>query len=78
MEDLRPGAGLPELEFLPISCPKCGRKANSARDETDPRAAVRAEILCPDCVGGDFGTTTYFDAQDRELLPGPDGSEESN
>lgn len=78
MEDLKQGAGLPTLEFLPISCPKCGRKANSARDDTDPRAAVRAEILCPDCVGGDFGTTTYFDAEGRELLPGPDEFEESN
>jgi hypothetical protein len=77
MDDLKPGAGLPDLELLPISCPECGRKTNSPRCETDPRAAVRAEILCPDCVGGDFGGTTYFDAQDLELLPGPDGCEES-
>lgn len=76
MDDLRPGAGLPEIEFLPIQCPKCGRTANSARDDLDPPSAVRAEILCPDCVGGDFGTTTYFDAEGGELVPGPDGSEE--
>lgn len=76
MDDLSPGAGLPEIEFLPIQCPKCGRTANSARDDLDPPSAVRAEILCPDCVGGDFGTTTYFDAEGRELVPGPDGSEE--
>lgn len=74
MNDLRPGNGLPEIEFLPISCPKCGRTANSARDELDPCAAVRAEILCPDCVGGDFGATTYFDAAGRELPPSPDES----
>ncbi|MBW3243230.1 hypothetical protein KUV57_11035 [Epibacterium sp. DP7N7-1] len=78
MDDIEPGAGLPDLEFLPISCPECGRKANSARDEADPRAAVRAEILCPDCVVGVYGTTTYFDAQDRELLLDPDESEEAN
>jgi hypothetical protein len=72
MDDLKLGAGLPALEFLPISCPKCGRRANSARYELDPPTAVRAEILCPDCVGGDFGTTTYFDAACRELVPSPD------
>lgn len=77
MDDLKLGAGMPDLEFLPISCPKCGRKANSARCDLDPPAAVRANILCPDCVGGDFGDTTYFDAAGLELLPGPDRGYES-
>lgn len=69
MEDV----DLPEVDFLPIECPKCGRTADSARDQLDPQEAVKAIILCPDCVGGDFGTTTYLDADGNELLPGPDG-----
>ncbi|MEO1637770.1 MAG: hypothetical protein AAFU41_00815 [Pseudomonadota bacterium] len=64
---------LPEVAFLPIECPKCGRTAESARDQMDPPEAVKAIILCPDCVGGDFGTTTYLDASGNELLPSPDG-----
>jgi hypothetical protein len=64
---------LPEVSFLPIECPQCGRKASSARDQLDPEEAVRAEILCPECVGGDFGTTRYFDADGRELVLGPNG-----
>ena len=64
---------LPEVAFLPIECPQCGRTAESARDALDPPEAAKAIILCPDCVGGDFGTTTYLGANGDELLPAPDG-----
>jgi hypothetical protein len=58
---------LPEVTFLPIECPRCGRTASSARDQMDPPEAVKALILCPDCVGGDFGTTTYLNEKGQEL-----------
>lgn len=63
---------LPEIARLPIECPRCGRTATSARDQMDPPEAVLAMILCPDCFGGDFGTTTYLNEEGREILPGPD------
>ena len=64
---------LPAIGLLAIKCPRCGRTTQSARDELDPPEAAIAMILCPDCVGGDFGETTYLDASGRELMCGPEG-----
>lgn len=64
---------LRDFAKLRIECPICRRTADSVRDELDPPEAVKALILCPDCVGGDFGETTYLNAAGETLLPGPDG-----
>ena len=44
-----------------LRCPKCGRKMrNIRREKNDHPKAVLVEILCPECVGGDFGEEVFF------------------
>jgi C4-type Zn-finger protein len=50
-----------------LECPKCRQTLDVPRDETDPPRTARVVTLCPECVGGDFSTANYFDAQGREI-----------
>lgn len=54
--------------FIHLRCPKCGMTKDTPRigDEDPPRAHT-ALIVCPDCCGGGFGSTTYLDAEGNEV-----------
>jgi hypothetical protein len=54
---------------IEIACPECQRRDHVPRVEHDPPDATLASILCPECSGGDFGTTGYFDASGNEIPP---------
>ncbi|MBA3904817.1 MAG: hypothetical protein C0522_14280 [Rhodocyclaceae bacterium] len=53
---------------IALVCPKCSKTLQVARDETDPVAAARIEVMCPDCSGGDFSMPEYFDAAGQQIL----------
>lgn len=55
------------MERIDLECPKCGRKHQAIRFDDDPANAAKAWILCPECCGGDFGTTRYEDANGQEV-----------
>lgn len=57
---------------IEIECPDCRRHEDVQRLEGDPEAAIKALIKCPDCVGGDFGDTTFLDANGNEVWPAPE------
>lgn len=58
--------------FIALKCPRCGKKARAVRDERcDPPTATVAHILCPECVGGDFSSTNYYDANGNEVCGDP-------
>jgi hypothetical protein len=54
---------------LRLRCPKCPRKGEAARDETDPPNAVLAYIVCPDCDDGDRHSPEYWDANNHWVDP---------
>ena len=54
---------------IEIECPTCGRKMTVDRIPTDPPAAVRVRIRCPDCNHGDFDETMHFDRNGKHLNP---------
>jgi hypothetical protein len=50
-----------------IRCPKCAKHKEIRRLKSDPANAVRVDIQCPECNGGDFDSESYFDAKGREV-----------
>lgn len=54
--------------LIALVCPKCSKSQQVARDETDPAATARIEVMCPDCSGGDFSMPEYFDAAGQQIL----------
>jgi DNA-directed RNA polymerase subunit RPC12/RpoP len=60
MRQLGLSSDIKDYPMLPIECPDCGLKHITPRCEDDPAEAVKAIILCPECVNGGFGTTTYI------------------
>lgn len=63
--------GLPDdyapPETIVIHCTGCGRSTKVPVDKSDPPGTVTANILCPECVAGDFDLPQYFDAEGNEL-----------
>ena len=62
--------GFRPLRFgkIHLRCPKCGRKqANQGRQAGDPPKAVLMELLCPECVNGNFDMSTYRDGDYNEV-----------
>ena len=55
------------MKKIDLECPKCGLKHSAIRFDDDPPSAVKAWIICPECCGGDFGTTRYEDAKGAEV-----------
>lgn len=52
------------IHFL---CPRCLRKSDLSREETDPPNAASATLVCPDCDDGDFHSPEFFDIEGRHL-----------
>lgn len=50
-----------------IHCPKCDKRKEILREADDPASAVRVDIQCPECNGGDFDSPVYFNAKGREV-----------
>jgi hypothetical protein len=51
-----------------VRCPGCGRKiSNGLRHMWDPPRATLVETECAKCVRGGYGSSTYFDADGKEL-----------
>jgi len=63
--------GLPDdytpPEMIEIHCTGCERSTKVPVDKSDPPGTVTANILCPECVVGDFDLPQYFDAEGNEL-----------
>lgn len=52
-------------------CPGCNLLYITDKIDTDyPEAAV-LEMRCPECVGGDFDLSTYYDSKGNEVLYDP-------
>lgn len=63
---------MPGDSTIDLKCPRCGMKGRTKRDERcDPPTATVAHILCAECVGGDFDSTTYYDANGNEVCGDP-------
>ena len=56
------GVGSKPVLRINLYCRKCHRVGSAIREVGDPDGAVVANIQCPECVGGDFDSTEYFDA----------------
>jgi hypothetical protein len=52
-------------------CSGCTGRLIADRDKTDYPEAVMLETGCPECVGGDFGSSTYYDRKGNEVLYDP-------
>lgn len=54
-------------KIIHLKCPGCGLEKDSPLLEEDPPGAFIAEIMCPDCFAGGFGSTTYYDKNGNEI-----------
>lgn len=57
----------PRRPKVMLHCPKCGRKQKADMDKDDPPGTAVVQVQCPKCVGGDFDTPAYFDANGNEI-----------
>jgi hypothetical protein len=57
---------------IPILCPECGNAALTPRQPYDYPEAVRLEVLCGECAGGDFAESCYYDRADNHITRDPD------
>jgi len=57
--------------YIQLRCPKCKRKLTVKREPEDYPEAVRLEVTCPRCNGGDFAETMYFDASGKHITRDP-------
>lgn len=55
------------MSTIAFECPKCGRRDNLSREDTDPANAVSATLICPNCDDGDFHCPEFYDAEGRHL-----------
>lgn len=56
-----------EPRQIVLYCSGCLLRKSVDRHENDPPNAVLAHIQCPECVGGDFDTTYYYDVNGNEI-----------
>lgn len=56
---------------ITLRCPKCAREKVVDRLPHDYLGAVRMENECPECWGGDFVETKYFDSAGVHLTSDP-------
>jgi DnaJ-class molecular chaperone len=54
--------------WIKLECPKCGQRKTTERLAEDHPKATKVMITCPECNGGDFGETMYFDANGKHLI----------
>jgi len=52
---------------IELYCIKCESRKTVDRQEDDPANAMLAHIQCPECVGGDFDSTEYFDKNGSKI-----------
>jgi hypothetical protein len=57
---------------IAILCPECGEAAMTPRQPYDYPEAVRLEVLCGECAGGDFAESCYYDRDDKHITRDPD------
>lgn len=58
--------------MITLECGKCCQKVSVCRTEDDPPHAVRVEIQCAECNGGDFDEPKYFDEANRHIVEPPE------
>ena len=59
--------GLRQANKIELYCIQCESRTTVDRQEDDPPNAVLAHIQCPECVGGDFDSTEYFDKEGSQI-----------
>ena len=52
---------------IELYCFKCKSRKTVNRCDDDPPNATIAHIQCPECVGGDFDSTEYFDGNGQPV-----------
>lgn len=59
------------VDRILLWCPECEMRYVADRVDTDYPEATLLEMRCPECVGGDFDLSTYYDAKGNEVLYDP-------
>ncbi len=52
-----------------LRCPKCQKSKVVKRESSDPVSAVRVDIQCPECNGGDFDTPHFYGKNGQHIAP---------
>jgi hypothetical protein len=55
-------------ELVTLVCPKCQRRAQVEKYETDPVGTTEVHVVCDRCNPGDFDVPVYFSADGQELF----------
>lgn len=56
---------------IALLCPECGCAYRTPREPYDYPEAVRIELLCIDCAGGDFTESCYYDRAGEHITRDP-------
>ena len=56
-------------EMITLYCPKCKRRQNAPKHDTDPDGTATVRVKCPKCDPGDFELVEYFDSNGNQILP---------
>jgi hypothetical protein len=59
---------------LLLRCPKCRKEMEVERQAHDYPEAVRLELACEECNGGDFEESCYFDADGKHITRDPEAA----
>lgn len=60
-------------QYIRLRCRRCSREMNYERSidpDVPPTVTLIVSSQCDQCDNGDFGTETWYDENDREVLPG--------
>ncbi len=57
--------------IVTLECPKCGRRKQDERRDTDYHDTALVRLICPDCDDGDFHEEQHFDASGNHINRDP-------